>query len=51
MTPDSLRDLRLSLQTSGGRRVSQRKFAEFLGMGTATFARYELDIDGLLQDD
>lgn len=47
MTPDSLRDLRLSLQTSRGRRVSQKKFAEFLGMGTATFARYELNIDGL----
>ena len=46
MTPESIRDLRLSLQTSKGKRVSQKKFGEFLGMGHSTFARYEIDIDG-----
>ena len=46
MTPDSIRDLRLSLQTSRGKRVSQRSFSLFLGLGTATISRYELDIDG-----
>ena len=46
MTPDSIKNLRLSLQTSRGRRVSQRSFSLFLGLGTATISRYELDIHG-----
>ena len=42
MTPETVKAIRLSMRTSKGRPPSQKKFAEFLGMGNSTIARYEL---------
>ena len=44
MTPETVKAIRLSLRTSTGRPPSQRNFAFFLGMGSATISRYELGL-------
>ncbi len=42
MTPAEVKSIRLSLRTSKNEPPSQKNFAEFLGMGNASIARYEL---------
>lgn len=44
MTPETVKSIRLSLRTSEGKPPSQKKLAEFLRMGNATIARYELGV-------
>ena len=44
MTPEAVKAIRLSMRTSQGRPPSQKKFAEFLGMGSSSIARYEADL-------
>lgn len=44
MTPAEVKAIRLSMRTSKGKPPSQKKLAEFLRMGSATIARYELGL-------
>ena len=44
MTPAEVKAIRLSMRTSQGRPPSQKKFAEFLGMGQSTIARFEANL-------